>query len=290
MAGLLHTIARQLFGPKSTAPTSTSYKTATQKKTTTASKTESKIAPVIEPTIATDTVAKWQPTTTETANSVFHTDVKTNVVDRTIKRERIQTEVAREDYLLNQIDEFRERAQKLQDLLLSKESKAEELQTIVDERESKARELQSILEERQRKADGITAEMNKQIDNLIEKVTAKLTEIEASMSEDFANGQKVSEEQAAQLKEALESVNSQLEVLKGELSEKIHSENVKSYRNVADLFKGLEDKMAKVDVIEAKTKSVHKGVIAVIVLTVINMLGLTAVVLLELGVFNMFFR
>ncbi len=272
MAGLLQTLARQLFGSKSSNESQSTYRTVTHKAQKTASR----------PVYQAKTASFGTESPTEAA------DAKTVVVDRTIKRERTQNNVAREDYLLNQIDEFRERAQKLQDLLLSKESKVEELQNIVDEREGKAKELQSILDERQRKADGITEEMNKQIDNLIEKVTAKMSEIEASMSEDLADGRKINEEQAAQMKESLEALTTQLEALKADLSEKIHSENVKCYRNVADLLKGLEDKMDKVSAVEKKVGAVHKCVIAVIVLTAINMVGLAVFALFQLGAFRMF--
>ena len=214
-------------------------------------------------------------------------DTKANVIDRTIRRERTNEEVAREDFLLNQIDEVREKAQRLQDLLLSKESKVEELQTIVDEKEGKAIQLQNILDERQKQADVITEEMNQQIDKLIEKVTAKMSEIEASLGENLADSHKISEEQTLQVKEALEALTSQLETLKADLSEKVHSENVKCYRNVADLLKCVEDKVDGTLLIEKKVSSVHKRVTAVIVLTIINMLGLAALVLYELGIFQM---
>ena len=146
-------------------------------------------------------------------------DTKVNVIDRTIRRERTGEEVAREDFLLNQIDEFREKAQKLQDLLLSKESKVEELQTIVDEKEGKAKQLQNILDERQKQADVITEEMNQQIDKLIEKVTAKMSDIEASLGENLADNNKKNEEQTLQIKESLEALTSQLEALKADLSD-----------------------------------------------------------------------
>lgn len=102
-------------------------------------------------------------------------------------RERMQKKVDRDDFLLAQIDEFREKAQRLQEMLNTKESKAQELQSIVEERESKAEELQQILDERQEKADGITAVVAKQIDVLIEKVNAKMQEIEASMATNMDN-------------------------------------------------------------------------------------------------------
>ncbi len=272
MAGLLQTLARQLLGDRSFRQSKTAQRTTTQKATKTAS----------------GPVSKADINFADTAKSPQKTpEEKSVVVDRTIKRERIQNNVGAEDYLLNQIDEFRERAQKLQDLLLNRESKVEELQNIVDEKEGKAKELQGILDERQRKADGITEEMNKQIDNLIEKVTVKMSEIEAAMSEDLADGRKINEEQAAQMKESLEAITTQLEALKTDLSEKIHSENVKCYRNVADLLKGIDDRMDDISDVDKKVSSVHKCVIAVIVLTAINMLGLAALALYELGVFQM---
>ena len=54
--------------------------------------------------------------------------------ESTQERERIQTEVEKEDFLLSQIDEFREKAKQLQDLLAAKENKVQELQWIVNER------------------------------------------------------------------------------------------------------------------------------------------------------------
>ncbi len=41
------------------------------------------------------------------------------------KRDRIQEEVEKEDFLLSQIDEFREKAKQLQDLLASNENKVQ---------------------------------------------------------------------------------------------------------------------------------------------------------------------
>ena len=99
--------------------------------------------------------------------------------------ERTQTTVDRldkEDFLLNQIDEFREKAKQLQNLLLSKESKVLELQSLVNERQDKAEELEQILNARQEEADQIMKDFNQKVDELSAKVTHKMTEIEASIS------------------------------------------------------------------------------------------------------------
>ena len=267
MASLLNRIAKQLLGTSKPVAQKTAYTKTTPVK--------------VKPVEHTD-ANEWVKNSTVTA------------IDRTVKRERTESEVEKEDYLLSQIDEFREKAQQLQDLLLTKESKVIELQNIVDEREVKARELEDILNERQKRADGITEEVAKQIDSLIEKVSAKMEEIGTTIGADLKDGQKLSEEQIAALRETLESLTEQLDNIKGELSEKVHSENVKCYRNVADLFKSMDEKIDAVKndsaVTVQKVASVQKCTIAIIVLTILNMLGLTAFVLYDLGVFQLIFR
>lgn len=297
MAGLLDKIARRLLGSNSIKST-----TASRATTKTASSESVKVKPVAASTandwVKNSTISEpvvVKPVSTEQPvvdNTVPESEI--TAIDRTIKRERTKKDVEREDYLLTQIDEFREKAQQLQNLLLSKENKVMELQNIVDEREGKAKELEYILNERQRKADGITAEVSKQIDALIEKVTAKMDEIGVSIEKDVTEGQKITAEQMEELKETLASVNAQLETIKGELSEKVHTENVKCYRNISDLFKSMDEKVDSIQEVEQnvekKVGSIRKCTITVIVLSIINMLGLTAVILMELGVFNMFLK
>lgn len=292
MAGLLDTIARRLLG-------SSTKSASTRPNVKTTSSTTVKVKPVVSQmandwvknsTIEESTVTKSATSTNASDKDVFVSEV--TAIDRTMKRERTKSDVEREDYLLTQIDEFREKAQQLQNLLLSKESKVMELQHIVDEREVKAKELEYILNERQRKADGITAEVSKQIDALIEKVTAKMDEIGVTIEKEVADGQKITAEQMEELKETLASVNAQLETIKGELSEKVHTENVKCFRNISDLFKGMDEKVDAIQnaeiAVEKKVKAVHKCTIALIVLTIFNMLGVVAVILMELGIFKMF--
>lgn len=96
--------------------------------------------------------------------------------------ERTEEVVDKEDFLLSQIDEFREKAKQLQSLLLSKESKVAELQSLVNERQDKAEELEQILTARQEEADQIMKDFNQKVDELSAKVTQKMTEIEASIS------------------------------------------------------------------------------------------------------------
>ena len=107
---------------------------------------------------------------------------QTTVSEAPREMERTKETVDKEDFLLSQIDEFREKAKQLQTLLLSKESKVQELQSLVNERQDKAEELEQILSARQEEADQIMKDFNQKVDELSAKVTHKMTEIEASIS------------------------------------------------------------------------------------------------------------
>lgn len=116
------------------------------------------------------------------------------------KRERTKNGVEKEDFLLSQIDEFREKARQLQGLLASKESKVRELQSLVSEREEKAQELEQILNERQEEADGIIVDVNRKVDELTERVTGKMTEMETAISGQVADMRRIGEEQLAEVR------------------------------------------------------------------------------------------
>ena len=109
-------------------------------------------------------------------------------------KERIHSKVEKEDFILSQIDEFREKAKQLQNLLTSKESKVQELQNLVNEREDKAQELEQILSERQEEAVEFVSDFSKIVDELAERVTAKMNEIEISVSKQAADVTRATDE------------------------------------------------------------------------------------------------
>ena len=199
----------------------------------------------------------------EKPQEVFSQKTKETMPDTEIQpevQERKVNVVSREDFLLSQIDEFRERAKQLQSLLDSRETEAQELQTLVDERQEKADALGQILEERQKKADGFTAEVEKQIDRLIGKVSAKMEEIEVSMKEE------------------------QLTTAKTEISEKVHTENVKCYRNISDLFRSMDERLDKLTVMESRMHPVRIFSLTGMILGIVNLVVLLLVLLVSVGV------
>ena len=200
-----------------------------------------------------------------------------------------------DDTLLAQIDEFRVRAQQLQLLLDRKQEKAKELQQIVSEREDKAEELEKIVKERQVRADGLTEAVEKKIDSMVYKVDAKLDEVKTTVNSKLQDGQEKEEKRNAEIKEALgqvsekvdgmSAVTEQLDTVKADLSEKIHTESVQSYRNISELLKNVEGRLNKLDALEAEVHKLRKITRAIIVFTIINLVGVIVSILANFGLF-----
>ena len=160
--------------------------------------------------------------------------------------ERVDETVDKEDFLLSQIDEFREKAKQLQRLLLSKESKVQELQSLVNERQDKAEELEQILSARQEEADQIMKDFNQKVDELSAKVTHKMTEIEASISHQVTQAKNAS---VAQL-EANRKLNEEQMEANKKLSEEQLSKNKQFLEEQAIANKKLsEGQIAEVKVL-----------------------------------------
>ena len=327
MAGLLDMIAKQVkhsLEPKKTTHSrpKTMSQTANRKPVVVmpVAQTVKPVAPIVgeeKPKVEEEIIVSQENTKEEKKAVIITLEKEMTTENIVVENVPENKSIGKEDFLLNQIDEFRAKAQQLQNLLITKETKVQELQDIVDEREIKAKELEYILDERQRKADSITEEVTKQIDNLIDKVSEKMEAIGASLGKDLKdgqsltgrqleelkdtlgalNGQQLEEiksavgslnaQQAEELKDALSELNTQLEVVKSDLSDKVHSENVQCYRNLADLLKSVEAKLDKANEIEKKVTSVHKCMVAIIVLSVINMIGLAG--LAAIVIFQMLF-
>ena len=180
-------------------------------------------------------------------------------------------DMKKEDFLLQQIDEFREKAKQLQQLMKNRETKAKELQETVDAGEAKASELDSLIHVRKGEADKIMKNVSVRIDSMSAGVRTEMSDLSDSLSKEV-NGltrnlthelnqstEKTRQvvEAATQtmidqntrslegLKEQLEQLghkeqinelstemNSRITTLKTDIADKIHAEDVKCYRNI----------------------------------------------------------
>ncbi len=213
---------------------------------------------------------------------------------RKTDRERKRDNVEKEDFLLNQIDEFREKARQLQELLSSKENKVQELQEIVAEREGKAKELSDMIEERQDAADRVVSGVKVQIDGMVEKVDAKLNELNETFAERLAENAVSSTEQNEEVRslikeqnetlmETVDGLNGQFDRLKNEISEKIHTESVQCYRNMQALIEESDKKLEEARESISEISSFKKLLTVIVVFTVLNFAGLAGVIARILG-------
>ena len=214
---------------------------------------------------------------------------------RKIQRERITDNVEREDFLLSQIDEFREKAKQLQNLISSKEDKVQELQEIVEEKEGQAKELSDIIEERQDAAERVVSGVGEQIDGMVNKVDAKLKELNETFAERLAENavnsteqneavRKLIDEYQDKMSEAIKGLDGQFEAVKNEICEKVHTEDVKCYRNMQTLIEESDRKIEETKDTVAELVSLKTMVKGTLVFTALNFVGLAAFLIHVLGI------
>lgn len=203
-----------------------------------------------------------------------------------MEKERTSEQVDKEDFLLKQIDEFREKAKQLQVLLASKESKVAELQTILDEREIKAEQLQGMVNERKEAAEVLLNGVQTQMDDMISQVEDKLNILAEKIENNVNDTTGRTAAQTQEMKAALDDVTKQLDQMKLELAEKIHTEDVKCYRNMAVLIEELTAKIEENDTMEKHITSVRGYVKFLSWFSIINFIVLIAFVLYYLGLFQ----
>ena len=214
---------------------------------------------------------------------------------RKIQRERITDNVEREDFLLSQIDEFREKAKQLQNLISSKEDKVQELQEIVEEKEGQAKELSDIIEERQDAAERVVSGVGEQIDGMVGKVDARLKELNETFAERLAENavnsteqneavRKLIDEYQDKMSEAIKGLDGQFEAVKNEICEKVHTEDVKCYRNMQTLIEESDRKIEETKDAVAELASLKTMVKVTLVFAALNFVGLAAFLIHVLGI------
>lgn len=139
----------------------------------------------------------------------------------------------KEDFFLKQIDEFKEKAKYLHNLMTTKESKVEELEGVLEEKEEKAKNLQEILDGKQEEADKLTQNVRVQVDSLISRVDAQMRAMD-------------------------EAISSEINTLEEQISEQIVEINSNSRQGMAELDKKIQDfSKSATEQLEGQTKSIQ---------------------------------
>ncbi|MDD6194096.1 MAG: hypothetical protein PUB19_04245 [Lachnospiraceae bacterium] len=201
----------------------------------------------------------------------------------TEETKELNNEPSGEDMLLAQIDAFRDKAKQLQTLISAKERKVKELEAMVRAKEERNAQLQEELAKKQAEADGIAADVETQVDRMMQSLRSNMDELEKRIEDQVANNQENAAQQTQAMRDTLQDMTSGLDAIKSELSEKVHSENVKQYRNIQDLLKELDNSEEEAKNTLSQFGMLKGKVTGVTVITVINMI-VSAITLAILGV------
>lgn len=189
-----------------------------------------------------------------------------------------------EDMLLAQIDAFRDKAKQLQTLISAKERKVKELEAMVRAKEERNSQLQEELAKKQAEADGIAADVETQVDRMMQTLRGSVDDLEERIQQQVADNQEKAAVQTQAVKDTLEDMTSGLDAIKGELSEKVHSENVLQYRNIQDLLKELDNREEAAKKSEAEFSVVKKRITMVTVVSVLNVIAVVTLILATFGI------
>ena len=189
-----------------------------------------------------------------------------------------------EDMLLAQIDAFRDKAKQLQTLISAKERKVKELEAMVRAKEERNSQLQEELAKKQAEADGIAADVETQVDRMMQTLRGSVDDLEERIQQQVADNQEKAAVQTQAVKDTLEDMTSGLDSIKGELSEKVHSENVLQYRNIQDLLKELDNREEAAKKSEEEFSVVKKRITMVTVVSVLNVIAVVTLILATFGI------
>ncbi len=190
-----------------------------------------------------------------------------------------------EDLLLEQIDAFRNKATQLQQLIQTKEQKALELEALVREKEAINVKLQEELNKKQEEADGLVADVETQVDRMMQVVKNNMDQLELDIKGQVNDNQESYENHNKNLQDTLRNVSVGLDNIQSELSEKTHSESVHLYRLIQDLLKEHDNSEEQAVKALEHYSSLKKLSVVVIVLLAAT-LGLNVAMFLHsLGIF-----
>lgn len=225
------------------------------------------------------------------------------------------------DYLLRQIDEFREKASELQALLQTRENKAQELQSLVEKKQREADDLSAgVTRSVERIMDRVNDRMDRKFDEMNGHIDRKLEEMSGGMNEKLegiaksadhteelktmigeiklpeVDTEKLTEEIKAPLddfqksidgvKAPLDKAAKEIDGMRTEVLEKIHTEGVQVFKNTRDLIDEQGQKLEVVSDLKTEVKSLKTTLKIALWFGIINFAVLIVYVLYDLGVFN----
>ncbi len=199
-------------------------------------------------------------------------------------------EVDQDDYLIRQIDLFKNKASELQNKLNDREARFQELEERVEKKELEARDLKAVVDARQQEADDVLRSTEAQMRNLTYAVEAKINDLAAIIQEKVDNNEEITKDQTARLEEEFKQLESRLDKIKADLSDKTHQENLSSYRNVSASLNEMQEKLteslAETNLKEESIKKITRPALWALGISILNFVCIAGYILFDLGFFR----
>lgn len=170
-------------------------------------------------------------------------------------RERKVKNVQKENYLLQQIDEFKEKAKQLQALLISKEEQIDDLENVVNEREEQAQELNALVKARREEADQLIVGVTVQIQEMIQALDRQMELFNGAVRNQITGMTNRIDDKLAETEEKIdtqlitfnEKVDSQLTTFNEKMDSQLTTFNEKMDSQLTALNGNINSQLASLD-------------------------------------------
>lgn len=179
---------------------------------------------------------------------------------------------------------FEIRQSNLQTMSVPRSCKVKELEAMVRCQGRTQQPVAGELAKKQAEADGIAADVETQVDRMMQTLRGSVDDLEQRIQQQVADNQENAAVQTQAVKDTLEDMTSGLDAIKGELSEKVHSENVLQYRNIQDLLKELDNREETAKKSEEEFSVVKKRITLVTVVSIVNVVAVVTLILATFGI------
>lgn len=210
-------------------------------------------------------------------------------------------ELDQDDYMLAQIDRFREKAKELKEKLRDREEELARLEELVEEKDRKVQELTLLEQARREENDDFLESADRQFRDMVYRLEGRINVLAREIEEKVASDEKISEDQTVKLQWEIKQIDRHLDQLKSDLSDKTHQEMLTTYRNMhtsleemqAHLDEAIEtaknETVSAVKLDEASIRRIRRPAVLAMVFSLLSLAAVAGYILIDLGVLNFTF-
>lgn len=214
------------------------------------------------------------------------------------------TKLDQDEYMMAQIDRFRDKAKELQEKLHDREEELERLEALVEEKDQKVKELERLEEARRQEHEQFLESADRQFRDMVYRVEGRVNVLAREIEEKVASDEKLSEDQTVKLQWEIKQIDRNLDKIKSDLSDKTHQEMLTTYRNMhislEEMQQHLEETIegAKLETTQAAHDSrvddsvlrkIRRPAVAAMVFSLLSFLTMAAYVLVDSGIIGFTF-